>query len=117
MANSGIFMGWTRPITGASTKAMDLYKHMDGYLTRLHAEGRITTFDTVLLGAHGGDLGGFVLVRGDREKLDVIRSSPEFRELTVRGTMFLVGFRVLRAHMGSEVSELLTAYQRIAREA
>jgi hypothetical protein len=116
MADSGIFMGWTRPATGASNKAMGLYKHIDGYFTRLHAEGRIANFDTVLLGAHGGDLGGFVLIRGDREKLDAIRSSAEFREVTVRGSMFLVGFRVLRAHMGSEATGLLQAYQRVARE-
>lgn len=116
MADSGIFMGWTRPATGASHKAMELYKHIDGYFNLLHAEGRIASFDTVLLGANGGDLGGFVLIRGDRDKLDALRSSPQFRDVTVRGSMFLVGFRVLRAHMGSEVTGLLQAYQRVARE-
>jgi len=116
VADSGIFMGWTRPVSGASGKAMDLHKRMDSYLRRLHAEGRVASFNTVLLGANGGDLGGFVLIQGDRNKLDVIRSSPEFRELTIRGSMFLVGFRVVRAHMGAEAAELLGAYQRVARE-
>ncbi|MCB9742453.1 MAG: hypothetical protein H6740_07635 [Alphaproteobacteria bacterium] len=116
MNDSGIFMGWERPAPGEGAKAMELYKRMDGYLRTLHAEGRIDWFEFVILGPNGTDLGGFVLIRGAREKLDVLRSAPEFREITVRGNVSLLGFRVVRAHMGGEVRQILGAYQRVAAE-
>ena len=115
MADSGIFMAWDRPAIGEGAKALELYKQMSAYFTRLHAEGRIDSYEPVVLGAHGSDLNGFVLVRGDRAKLDIIRSSPEFRELTVQGQVALLGFRVVRAHMGHEVAQILHAYARVAR--
>lgn len=116
MADSGIFMGWNRPATGQDRNAFALNERLTTYMRTLHAEGRIDSFETVMLGAHGGDLGGFVLIRGEREKLDRIRSSREFRELTVRGSAALLGFRVVRAHFGAEVGEILKLYAQIASE-
>lgn len=116
MSDSGIFMGWSRPAIGQEAKAMGLYKRLTLYMRKLHAEGQIASFEPVMLGAHGGDLGGFVLIRGDRAKLDTVRSSPEFRELTVRASVSLQGFRVVRAHFGNGVEQILLAYQRIASE-
>lgn len=116
MANSAIFMGWTRPASGQGAKAMALYLAMMNYLRTLHAEGRIDSFEPVLLGSNGTDLSGFVMVRGERTKLDEVRNSPKFRELTVRGSVALVGFRVIRAHMGRELEQLLASYQRVMME-
>ena len=116
MNDSGIFMGWDRPAPGEGAKAMELYKLMDSYLRTLHAEGRIDWFEFIILGPNGSDLGGFILIRGAREKLDVVRSSAEFREISVRGNVSLLRFRVVRAHMGSEVRQILGAYQRVAAE-
>ncbi|MCB9761280.1 MAG: hypothetical protein H6739_15670 [Alphaproteobacteria bacterium] len=116
MNDSGIFMGWTRTAPGEGAKAMQLYKHLDTYLRTLHAEGRIDRYDMVILGPNGGGVGGFVLIKGNREKLDTLRSSPEFREITVRGNTSLLGFSVVRAHFGDEVRQILGAYQRIAAE-
>ena len=39
------------------------------YWTSLQQQGEIESFETVLLESHGGDLNGFVLVRGDQDKL------------------------------------------------
>jgi len=38
------------------------------------AEGEIESFEMVLLEPHGGELGGFILLRGDQDKLARIRT-------------------------------------------
>jgi hypothetical protein len=38
------------------------------YWARLQQEGTIERFEPVLLDVHRGDLAGFVMLRGDREK-------------------------------------------------
>ena len=116
MADSGIYIAWGRTAPGKDPQAMELYQRLSAYMRTLHAEGRIDSFDPVMLGAHGSDISGFVLIRGERDKLDEIRNSPQFREFVVRGNIALTGFRVVRAHFGREVEQLLATYQRIALE-
>lgn len=39
-------------------------------------KGEIDGFDPVLLDAHGEDLNGFFLIKGDRRKLDALVARP-----------------------------------------
>ncbi len=116
MADAGIFMSWDRPAPGQGTKALDLYKRLTTYLTALHAEGRVASWEPVLLSAHGGQLGGFLLIRGKRENLDLVRESSQFREIMVRGNSAMLRFRVVRAHFGEEAQEIMNIYQRVELE-
>jgi hypothetical protein len=44
----------------------------------LQKKGTIKSFDTVFLDPHGGDLNGFLLMRGEPSQLDGLMSSPEW---------------------------------------
>ena len=110
MADSGILVGWDRVAPGEDVAAVELWAEMSVYLTQLHAEGVIDQFEPVLLGAHGGDLNGFILIRGEPEKLSRLRNSDAFQRLVVRANKRLLGFRVLRAHFGAEVQKLMRIY-------
>lgn len=110
MADSGLLIGWNRVVPGRDTQAVELWAEMLQYLVRLHAEGMIASYEPVLLGAHGGALNGFVLVRGTQEKLDRIRNSEEFQRFNVSANKTLEGFLVVRAHFGGEVAQILRLY-------
>jgi hypothetical protein len=69
MANRILFLGWSRVVAGREQLAMQLWQKSMEYYTGLQSDGRIESFEPVLLWAHGGDLNGFVIVRGDAEKL------------------------------------------------
>jgi hypothetical protein len=66
------------------------------YLTGLQKEGRIESYDTVFLSAHGGDLNGFFLIRGGSAKLDEIVSSVDWVTHVTRANMHLEGFGAVR---------------------
>ena len=110
MADAGLMIGWNRVVPGRDPQAVELWGEMLQYFVRLHAQGQITSFEPVLLGAYGGSLNGFVLLRGDQKKLDDLRNSDEFLLLNVRANKTLEGFLVVRAHFGQEAAKILRLY-------
>ncbi len=110
MADSGILVGWDRVAPGEDVAAVELWGEITVYLTQLHAEGVIEHFEPVLLGAHGGHLNGFILIRGSQDALTRLRNSEAFLQLVVKANKRLLGFRVLRAHFGAEVQKLMRIY-------
>ncbi len=109
-ADAGLLLGWNRVVPGNDQLAVELWQEMLGYLRRLHAEGQVEKFEIVLLGAHGGPLNGFVLIRADQTHLDRIRNSQEFLVFNVRANKVLEGFLVVRAHFGDEVAQIMRLY-------
>ena len=110
MADAGLLIGWDRVAPGKDIHAVEMWAEMLTYLRRLHAEGVVEHFEPVLLGAHGGRLNGFVLVRGTQEKLDRMRNSEDFLHLNVRANKTLEGFTVTRAHFGEEATRILRLF-------
>ncbi len=110
MSDSGLLIGWNRVAGGGESAAVELWGEMLTYLRTMHAAGQIEKFEPVLLGAHGGSLNGFVLVRGRQEALDRLRNSEEFLLLNVKANKRLDGFLVVRAHFGDEVAKILRLF-------
>jgi hypothetical protein len=78
MAKGALFVGWGALIPGREKQGAAVLAEAAAYCARLQAEGRIDGFDTIVLEPHGGDLEGFVLLRGDRETLAALRAEEEF---------------------------------------
>jgi hypothetical protein len=110
MADAGLLIGWNRVVPGKDPQAVELWGEMLQYLVRLHAQGLIGSFEPVLLGAYGGALNGFVLVRGEQDQLDQVRNSDEFLQFNVRANKNLEGFLVVRAHFGGDAARILRLY-------
>lgn len=109
-SDSGLLIGWDRVSSGHENEATELWASMLIYLRTLHATGQIEKFEPVLLGAHGGYLNGFVLVRGTQENLDRMRNSEEFLLLNIKANKRLDRFMVVRAHFGEEAGRILQMF-------
>ena len=70
----------------------------------------------ILLEPHGGDLAGFMLVRGDRARLHELRTSDEFRRIVARAGAIVDGLGVVSAFGDAELGKLLDEYQQAANE-
>src|SRR5579875_2312642 len=81
MADSGLVIGFGTPVRGRERQAVKVFNEVFEYYSRLQREGEIESFEPVLLEPHGGELGGFFLLRGDQDKLARIRGSREFERL------------------------------------
>jgi urease accessory protein UreH len=116
MANAALFVGWGQVVRGRETKAIQVFNDSQVYYARLQQEGKIESFETVILQPHGGDLAGFVLLRGDRATLEGLTSSPEFQTLTVRANMIAENVGVISAAIGTELTEGIGRFLQAATE-
>ena len=64
MADAGLFIGWGEVVRGREERAVEVFGETVEYYGRLQADGRIESFEPCLLEPHGGDLAGFILIRG-----------------------------------------------------
>lgn len=110
MADAGLFIGWGAVARGREKEAVDLFNEIVEYYGRLREEGEIESFEPVILEPHGGDLGGFVLVRGEAEKLAAIRVSDEFTRYSIRAALVVDGFGVVGADLEGRLQEQLGYY-------
>jgi hypothetical protein len=106
----GLFIGFGPPIRGRERQALAVFNEAMQYWTRLQQQGEIESFESVFLEPHGGDLSGFTLVRGDRDKLASIRTSDEFARLTIRAGLITEGFGVVGATLGERIGTLMGVY-------
>ena len=113
MANHALFLGWNRATAGREQQAMTLWGKSVEYYGKLQAEGRIESWEPVLLSAHGGDLNGFFLIKGDADKLDEIRRGDTFVDLTVEANYCLDGFGLIRSWVGDGVTDVVTRWSKL----
>jgi len=110
MADAGLFIGWSEVVRGRETEALELFNETLAYYSRLQEEGTIESFEPVFLEPHGGDLGGFILIRGDAEKLSALRVSEEFNQFSIRATLTVNGFGVVGADLAERLQSQLEYY-------
>jgi hypothetical protein len=111
MAGEALFLGWGAVVRGRELKALDVFAETLGYYGQLQQEGKIDSFEPVLIAPHGGDLAGFFLIRGERSKLDEVRSSEEFERLVVRAATIVDGVGVINAYTGDSLGEAMGRFR------
>jgi hypothetical protein len=64
----------------------------------------------VILNAHGGDLNGFFLIRGEPTKLGALIETTDWMTHVKRGILHEEGFGVMRGSTGDQVMERLNLW-------
>jgi hypothetical protein len=114
-SNSALFIGWKLPVVGREADALELFGSFVGYLGKQQAAGAVDSFEPCLIAPHGGDLDGFILVRGERSKLSTMRFSEEFEDLVSKCLVSVDGFGVVEAYVGESVTTQLQRYSKNIR--
>src|SRR5262245_52742614 len=89
LADEALVIGWGDGVRGRESKALDVFNESLQYYARLQQDGAVESFDAWFLAPHGGDLAGFILLRGERERLDEVQRSADFELLMTRAGMIV----------------------------
>jgi hypothetical protein len=116
MANAALFIGFGTPVRGRERKAVQEFQATLQYYGRLQQQGVIESFEPAFLEPHGGDLGGFILLRGDRERLARLRTDEEFNRYTLRASLVVESLGVVSATIGDELQRQMGVYQQALGE-
>ena len=109
-ADNVLFIGWNRPIPGREKAALGLFSEAIAFYSEQKASGQITSFEPVILNVHGGDLNGFILVKGDEAKLDALQRSDKFQDLTTKVDLIVQGVGVIRGWSGESLASQMQRY-------
>ena len=113
MADAVIFLGWNRPSVGREQQAMQVFQKSLEFYTKLQTEGRIESFEPVILSSHGGNLNGFVLLRGDAEKLSEIRRDETFVDIVIEAEYCVDGFGHVDGYIGEGLDDVITRWAKL----
>jgi hypothetical protein len=112
MANHALFVGWNVPVRGREKEASMLFQRSLEYYGQLQAKGTIESFEPVVLGRHGGDMNGYVLLRGDQNKLDKLRHEPDFIDLVLECGNLVDGFGVTEAYINDGLADIMMRWNK-----
>ncbi len=110
MSYNVVFVGWDRVVPGREAAGMQLFQDFQQYLGGLQGAGTIDSFETVLLAAHGGDLNGFTLIRGEAAKLASMQNSDEWMKFNTRAGLLLEGNGTVNGATGEMVMQWMSVW-------
>jgi hypothetical protein len=110
MADWALFIGFGFPVRGREQKATEVFGEAMSLWSELQSRGELESAEAFFLDPHGGDLGGFMLLRGERDKLQRIHASDEFLRIATRAQLIAENFGVVYAATGGELERQMGVF-------
>jgi hypothetical protein len=111
MAKGVLFFGWGNATRGREMKALQVFQEALGYWGGLQQKGEVDSFEPYFLEPHGGDLVGFLIVKGDQDKLNRLRTAPDTLRLNARAGLIVENFGMVGGFTGKEMEEQIGVFQ------
>jgi hypothetical protein len=112
-AHHAVLFGWNRVVPGSEAKAIALFGEALQFWGQQQQAGAIESFEPVLLTPHGGDLNGFILVRGEADQLNHVLASEAYLVLETKANLYLAGYGVISAVCGEAIEQRMALYQQV----
>jgi len=116
MADYALFIGWGSVVRGREEVSLRVFQETVEFWQGALQDGQIDDFEPFLLEPHGGDLAGFMLVYGDRSRLNELRTSEEFERIVTRAGAVVDDLGVVTAYANDALARQLSRFQETASE-
>lgn len=113
MADAALVLRWDRPVAGREQQALSLFGRSLEYYGTLQSEGRIDSFEPVLLSPVSIDLSGFILIRGSVEQLNALKQDDLFVEMMIGAEHLIEGFGVIDGYLEGELQNRMAKYGQV----
>ncbi len=111
MADAGLFIGWGQVVRGREDRALDVFNETIELYGQMQSDGRIESFEVCLLQPHGGELGGFELIRGSEEQIDALRRSEDFERINTKASLVVDDLGIVDMLIGEGLGRAMAIYQ------
>jgi hypothetical protein len=110
MADRILFISWGENVAGREARGLEVFNETIGMYGRMQEEGRIESFDVVLLQANA-DIDGYLEVRGSAEQLSALRDSDEFLKSMLDASLIVHDMRVVEGFTGAGIARVMGMYE------
>jgi len=111
MADAGLFVGWGQVVRGREDRALDVFNETIELYGQMQSDDRIESFEVCLLQPHGGELGGFELIRGSEEQIDALRRSEDFERINTKASLVVDDLGIVDMLIGEGHGRAMAIYQ------
>ena len=110
MAERVLFIGWEETVHGREERALEVFNESLGLYGRLQQEGKIESFNTVLLDPNA-KLDGYIELRGSAQQIAAVRTNDEFRRAMTDAALITHGLCIIDGACDKGVEKEITTYQ------
>ncbi len=116
MANAALVIRWNRVVPGREQTGLTLFGQSLEYYGTLLSQGKIESYEPVLLDPTGGDLNGFIILRGSPDQLDAVRREDRFIDITMRAAHVCQDLGVVEGYLEAELQSRMARWAQIITE-
>jgi hypothetical protein len=111
MADSCLHISWTGVVPGREERAVEVFNESVGLYGRLQQEGKVESFDVVLLDPNPG-IEGYFELRGSQQQMDAVRAMDEFRERMADATMIATNMTIIDGKCNEGIAKEMERFER-----
>jgi len=111
VADRILFIGWGESVRGREERGLEVFNEAVGMYGRMQQEGRIESFDVVLLEPHGGGLAGYIELHGSAEQLNAIKQDEEFRRNMFDASLIVDELGMVDGYTNEGIAQEMERYQ------
>jgi hypothetical protein len=110
MADRVLVISWGEPVRGREERALEVFNEAIGLSGRMQQDGRIESFDVVLLNPNG-EMAGYMELHGSDEQIAALDTDEEFMRNTVDATLIVENLRHTVGYTNEGVARQMAMYQ------
>jgi hypothetical protein len=110
MADRILFVGFGATIPGREERALEVFNGGVAFYGRCQQEGRLESFDVILLEPHGGGLAGYIELHGSADQLAALREDEEFQRLQVDAGLIVEELGVIGGFANEGVAQQMAMF-------
>jgi hypothetical protein len=116
MANAALVIRWDRVIPGREQAGLSLFGQSLEYYGTLQNQGKIESYEPILLDPTGSDLNGFIVLRGSLDQIDAVQREDRFIDLTMRAAHICASLGVVEGYLEDELQSRMAKWAQIISE-
>ena len=110
MADRALIISWGENIAGREEHGLEVFNEAVGFYGRCQQEGRIESFDVVLMPGTG-DVDGFMALKGSAEQLAALRDDDEYLRLLAEASTIVSKLRAVEGYCGNGIARMMEIYR------
>jgi hypothetical protein len=110
MADRVLVMSWGEPVRGREERALEVFNEAVGLSGRMQQDGRIESFDVVLLNPNG-EMSGYMQIHGSAQQIAALQEDEEFQRNTADAALIVENLRHTTGFTNEAVAKQMAMYQ------
>jgi hypothetical protein len=111
MADRLLMISWGEPVRGREERALEVFNESVGLAGRMQQDGRIESFNVVLLNANGSGLTGYMEMHGSAAQIAALDDDEEFVRNTVDASLIVENLQHVKGWANEGVARQMALYQ------